>query len=71
MIVEGYTIHLYCDDPGHPWPTVPGGSFSPGEFAGHRIRQAFREASAAGWEFYREGGEKKCRCPDCAARRRA
>jgi hypothetical protein len=66
MIVEGYTIHLYCDDPDHPWDVV----YRPGEFAGHRIADAFREARADGWTFFQENDKKKCRCPGCTARQK-
>lgn len=71
MIVSGYTLHLYCDDDGHPWDTTPGALTEPGEFSGRTGAIAMSEARAVGWRFYREGGEMKCRCPECDRRRSA
>jgi hypothetical protein len=65
MIVGGYTLHLYCDDPRHPHDTRRGAIVDVGEFHGSTKGVAIRQATDAGWIFYREGGERKVRCPRC------
>jgi hypothetical protein len=74
MIVGGYTLHLYCDHPGHNgWSYEgkhyvrtehnPHGEHLQDEFAGNNERDARANARAWGWVFQRE---RRVICPFCA-----
>lgn len=74
MIVGGYTLHLYCDDPAHKGfrgeqatyvYTDNGTVRLQDEFAGHNEQAARRAARQDGWVFRRD----TVFCPECMKRR--
>lgn len=68
MIVEGYTLDLYCDGKHQPWElsvfSATGGflTSAAATYGGRNRREAWKEAKRAGW--LRKG--KRVFCPGCA-----
>lgn len=64
MIVGGYSLHLYCDQPGCQTNST-GFGVKPSEFAGWCRRDAEKQARADGWSFNHKRPEQ-VKCPNCA-----
>lgn len=62
MIVGGYSLHLYCDDPSHKVRHPHQFQSLDAEIDGPNELDCRRQARARGWLF-RAG---KCICPVCA-----
>lgn len=68
MVIDGYSMDLYCDDgvPGdgvHPWDMME----NPQTFAGRTRGQCVRQARKLGWII---NNKNECYCPACAKARR-
>lgn len=61
MIVGGYSLHLYCDDPLHQERHPHQVTSIDADIAERNETACLRVARIRGWRF-RQG---KCFCPDC------
>ena len=67
--VEGYELHVYCDDPEHEHY---GHYYKINVYAGATKSAAYKDAREAGWKFYNKPGLKEggrfAICAECRER---
>lgn len=60
MIVGGYEMHLYCDDPSHLHPMRIGA-----KYFGRNLSDCVRQAEKDGWLLLMKKSPQEAICPQC------